>query len=80
MPGFAFLSKCASAAFRSLSGRARVSVPSIANKNGDNQARETVASRVIELARRGERSSDRLRDRVLREANGESESSEVGQQ
>ena len=33
MPGFAFLSKCARAAFRSLSGRARVSVPLIANKS-----------------------------------------------
>jgi hypothetical protein len=41
--------------------------------NGDRQARETVATRVVELARRGERNADRLRDRVLREANGGSE-------
>jgi hypothetical protein len=34
-------------------------------------AKETVASRIIELARRGERSPTKLRDRVLAEANGE---------
>jgi hypothetical protein len=38
--------------------------------NGDFRARETIAVRVIELARRGERDAIRLRDRVLREANG----------
>ncbi|HUR43910.1 MAG TPA: hypothetical protein VMZ01_07410 [Aestuariivirga sp.] len=37
--------------------------------NGDARARETVAARVIELARRGERSPTVLRDRVLSEAN-----------
>jgi hypothetical protein len=38
--------------------------------NGDVRARETVATRIIELARRGERSPTKLRDRVLAEANG----------
>jgi hypothetical protein len=37
--------------------------------NGDARARETVALRIIELARRGERDPERLRARVLREAN-----------
>ena len=36
--------------------------------NGDATARETIATRIIELARRGERSPTRLRDRVLMEA------------
>ena len=36
--------------------------------NGDQRARETMAVRIIELARRGERDPERLRDRVLREA------------
>jgi hypothetical protein len=35
---------------------------------GDARGRETVAARIIELARRGERNAERLRDRVLREA------------
>ena len=38
--------------------------------NGDISARETIAERVIELARRGERCPRGLRDRVLAEANG----------
>jgi hypothetical protein len=38
--------------------------------NGDERARDTVAIRIIELARRGERSPTKLRDRVLAEANG----------
>ena len=38
--------------------------------NGDIRARETIAERVIELARRGERFPTVLRDRVLAEANG----------
>jgi hypothetical protein len=38
--------------------------------NGDIRARETIAERVIELARRGERCPTVLRDRVLTEANG----------
>lgn len=38
--------------------------------NGDAGARETIAARVIELARRGERRPTALRDRVLAEANG----------
>lgn len=37
--------------------------------NGDARARETIAVRVIELARRGEHSPTVLRDRVLAEAN-----------
>jgi hypothetical protein len=37
--------------------------------DGDAQAREAVAVRIIELARRGERDPARLRERVLREAN-----------
>lgn len=37
--------------------------------NRDAGARETVATRVIELARRGERRPTVLRDRVLAEAN-----------
>jgi hypothetical protein len=36
--------------------------------NGDQCARETMAARIIELARRGERDPERLRDRVVREA------------
>jgi len=35
----------------------------------DARGRETVAARIIELARRGERDPARLRDRVLGEAN-----------
>jgi hypothetical protein len=38
--------------------------------NGDKRARGTVAVRIMELARRGERSPTKLRDRVLAEANG----------
>jgi hypothetical protein len=34
----------------------------------DSSAREVIAARIIELARRGERSPTRLRDRVLHEA------------
>ena len=37
--------------------------------NGDAGARQTIAVRVIELARRGERRPTILRDRVLAEAN-----------
>jgi hypothetical protein len=36
--------------------------------NGAKVAREVMAERIIELARRGERSPTVLRDRVLREA------------
>jgi len=38
--------------------------------NGNAKAKETVAVRIVELARRGERSATKLRDRVLAEANG----------
>jgi hypothetical protein len=40
------------------------------NLDGDRKAKEIVAIRIIELARRGERSPARLRDRLLQEANG----------
>jgi hypothetical protein len=35
----------------------------------DNRAREVIATRIIDLAARGEHSPTRLRDRVLKEAN-----------
>jgi hypothetical protein len=38
------------------------------NLRDDNAAREVIASRIIDLARAGERSPARLRDRVLHEA------------
>jgi hypothetical protein len=38
--------------------------------DSDAKAREIVAIRIIELALRGERSPTRLRDQLLREANG----------
>ena len=34
----------------------------------DNSAKEVIASRIIDLARAGERSPTRLRDRILHEA------------
>ena len=37
--------------------------------NGDTAARETIAIRIVELARQGERDPDKLRDRLLRGAN-----------
>jgi hypothetical protein len=40
------------------------------NLDGDATAREIVAIRIIELARRGERDPTRLRDRVVAEAGG----------
>lgn len=36
--------------------------------DGDGRERAVIATRIIELARRGERNADHLRDRVLREA------------
>jgi hypothetical protein len=36
--------------------------------NGDQRAREVMAIRIVELAGRGERDPERLRDRVLQEA------------
>ena len=39
------------------------------NLNGQTSAKEIVAIRIIELARLGERSAAKLRDRVLHEAN-----------
>ena len=38
--------------------------------NGDARAREVVAIRIIELARRGDLDATKLRDRVVAEANG----------
>ena len=38
--------------------------------NGNATAREVIATRIIELARRGENDAEKLRDRVLSEANG----------
>ena len=38
--------------------------------DGDARAKEAVAIRIIELARRGERDPTKLRDRVVAEANG----------
>jgi hypothetical protein len=38
--------------------------------NGNAKAKEIIAIRIIELARLGERSPIKLRDRVLQEANG----------
>jgi hypothetical protein len=40
------------------------------NINGNATARETIAVRIIELARRGVRDPTKLRERVLAEANG----------
>jgi hypothetical protein len=40
----------------------------ILSLNDDSSARETVAVRIIDLAKAGERNPARLRDRVLREA------------
>ena len=40
------------------------------NVQGEATAREVIATRIVELARRGERSPTKLRDRVLAEANG----------
>jgi hypothetical protein len=36
--------------------------------NGNAREREVIATRVIELARRGERDPGQIRDRVLKEA------------
>ena len=38
--------------------------------NGDAQAREAMAVRIIALARRGEHDPERLREQVLKEASG----------
>ena len=37
--------------------------------DGDARAKEAIAARIIELARRGERDPERLRERMLRDAN-----------
>jgi hypothetical protein len=41
----------------------------ILNLRDDSSAREVIAIRIIDLARAGERSPARLRDRILHEAN-----------
>jgi len=38
--------------------------------NGNIRAKEVIATRIVELATRGERGPAQLRDRVLKEANG----------
>jgi hypothetical protein len=38
--------------------------------DADKSAREVIATRIVELARRGERDPMKLRDRLLREAHG----------
>jgi hypothetical protein len=38
--------------------------------NGNTRAKEVIATRIIELATRGERRPTGLRDRLLKEANG----------
>jgi hypothetical protein len=48
--------------------RALDDVCKILNLRDDNSAREVVAIRIIDLARAGERSPARLRDRILHEA------------
>ena len=40
----------------------------ILNLQDDNSAKEVIASRIIDLARAGERNPTRLRDRILHEA------------
>jgi hypothetical protein len=45
--------------------------------DGHSRTREVVAIRILELARRGERSPIRLRDRILQEANGRTPLPEV---
>jgi hypothetical protein len=40
----------------------------ILNLRDDSSAREVIAIRIVDLARAGERSPTRLRDRILREA------------
>jgi hypothetical protein len=40
----------------------------ILNLRDDNSAKEVIAIRIIDLARSGERSATRLRDRILHEA------------
>ena len=39
------------------------------NLRDDHSAKEVIASRIIDLARAGERNPTRLRDRILHEAN-----------
>ena len=41
----------------------------ILNLRDDSSAREVIASRIVDLARAGERNPTRLRDRILHEAN-----------
>ena len=38
--------------------------------DGNSTAKEIVATRIVELARRGEHDATKLRDRVIAEANG----------
>ena len=45
-------------------------VSKVLKLDGNAKAKEIVAMRIIELARRGERSPKKLRDLLLQEANG----------
>lgn len=51
-------------------GTALDQICAVLGLNHDAVAREAIAGRIIELARRGERDATKLRDRVLMEANG----------
>ena len=51
-------------------GTALEQICAVLGLDHDAVAREVIASRIIELARRGERDATKLRDRVLTEANG----------
>jgi hypothetical protein len=51
-------------------GTALEQICAVLGLNHDAIAREVIADRIIELARRGERDATKLRDRVLMEANG----------
>jgi hypothetical protein len=51
-------------------GTALEQICAVLGLDHDADACEVIASRIIELARRGERDAMKLRDRVLMEANG----------
>jgi hypothetical protein len=51
-------------------GNALEQICAVLGLGHDAIAREVIASRIIELTRRGERDATKLRDRILMEANG----------
>jgi hypothetical protein len=51
-------------------GTALEQICAVLGLDHDAIAREVIAGRIVELARRGERDATKLRDRVLMEANG----------